>query len=139
MELVARNTEGRARQHTGYCVDRVSKRNASNQEALLGPVPVTKLRGLAKLRPLNFSGLKTPSLRVSRCPPEATQEASVVGACQLSGRGVTLWATLEVAAEFKADRPALIIRSNCVLRFQPIGCAGGGQRQGSTPKSLLNL
>lgn len=48
MELVAQNTEGRARQHTGYCADRVSKRNASNQVALLGPVPVTKLRGACK-------------------------------------------------------------------------------------------
>lgn len=62
MELVARNTEGWARQHTGYCVDRVSKRNASNQVALAGPCACHQAAGLAKFWPLKFSGLKTSSL-----------------------------------------------------------------------------
>lgn len=48
MELVARNTEGRARQHTGYCVERVSKRNASNQVALAGPCACHQAAGACK-------------------------------------------------------------------------------------------
>lgn len=54
--------------------------------------------------------------------------------------GVTSWAPLE--ASLQSSRLvawALIIRSNCGLRFhKPGGCAGGGQAAKVTPKSLLN-
>lgn len=54
-------------------------------------------------------------------------EGSVVGVFHLSGHGVTLWASLEAAAKFKAGCPAVIIRSNFGLRFHQLGVQVGAE------------
>lgn len=142
-------------------------RSPSSRAGCLGqmaPPPTTASEELVRSEPL-VCGDPAPGtgrLRSPSCPAPQMHSWLSRGACDfLTGppgacaqgpslcsgthaicqwRGVTRWAPLEDCLQSsRLVARALIIRSNCGLRFhKPGGRAGGGRAAKVTPKSLLN-